>query len=76
MTQAIPFFVFFESVTFIVASLIHFGVLIDGYEHQKAGIAESVIGIVLLIGWVWTWVRIWRRSQPSGRLAWIVICGP
>src|SRR5438309_1165844 len=75
MTQAIPSFVFFESVTFIVASLIHFGVLIDGYEHQKAGIAESVIGIVLLVGWVWTWVRtkstFGSRPHRSGiRFVW------
>jgi hypothetical protein len=49
MTQAIRYFMFFGSAAFIAASLIHFGVLIDGYEHEKAGTAESVIGIVLLV---------------------------
>jgi len=38
----------FEAATFVVASLIHSGVLIAGYEHQKARIAEGVIAIVLL----------------------------
>jgi hypothetical protein len=55
--QAIRLFVLFEGVAFIAAALIHFGVLFSGYEHQKAGTAESVIGTVLLLGWVSTLVR-------------------
>jgi hypothetical protein len=50
----------FEAATFVAAALIHFGVLAHGYEHRKAGIAESVIGIVLLIGFACSW--IWPRS--------------
>ena len=57
MTRAIRPFVFFEGAAFVAAALTHFGVLIAGYEHQKAGTAESVIGIVLLLGWVLTWMR-------------------
>lgn len=32
-----------EAVAFIVASLVHFGVLLDGYEHDKMRIAEVLL---------------------------------
>jgi hypothetical protein len=57
MTRAIRLFVFIESAAFIAAALTHFGLLVGGYEHQKAGTAESVIGIVLLVGLALTWIR-------------------
>jgi hypothetical protein len=57
MTRAIRLFVFIEGAAFIAAALTHFGLLMDGYEHQKAGTAESVIGIVLLVGLALTWIR-------------------
>jgi hypothetical protein len=57
MTRAIRLFVFFEGAAFIAAALTHFGLLVGGYEHQKAGTAESVIGIVLLVGLALTWIR-------------------
>ena len=50
MTRAIRLFVLIEGAAFLAAALTHFGVLIGGYEHQMAGRAESVIGIVLLAG--------------------------
>ena len=52
----IRLFVLFEGVAFAAASLTHFGVLMHGYEHRPAAIAESVIGIVLLIGLVLIWL--------------------
>ena len=57
MTRAIRLFVLIEGVAFIAAALTHFGVLIGGYEHEKAGTAESVIGIGLLAGLALTWIR-------------------
>jgi hypothetical protein len=57
MTRAIRLFVLIEGAAFIAAALTHFGLLIGGYEHQKAGTAESVIGIVLLVGLALTWIR-------------------
>jgi hypothetical protein len=54
---AIRRFLLFEAATFVVAASVHFGVLIEGYEHQKAAVAESVIAVVLLIGLTLTWVR-------------------
>ena len=47
----------FEAAIFIAAALIHFGLLIDGYAHWKAGTAEGVIAVVLLGGMVMTWIR-------------------
>ena len=57
MRQAIRLLLLFEGGAFITAALIHFGVLFSGYEHQRAGTAESVIGTVLLLGWVSTLLR-------------------
>jgi hypothetical protein len=42
-------FMLFEAATFLVASSIHLGVFVRGYEHREAHFAEAVIGIVLLI---------------------------
>ena len=39
-----------EAVAFGVAALIHAGVLIAGYQHHEATIAESVIAGVLTLG--------------------------
>jgi len=53
----------FEAATFVAASLIHCGVMIAGYEHQKARIAEGVIAIVLLIGAAFSWIQpTWTRQ--------------
>jgi hypothetical protein len=54
--KKIQLFLFVEGVAFMSASLSHFGVLMHGYEHRQAGTAESVIGIVLLIGFLLTWI--------------------
>ena len=48
MTRAIRLFLFFETAAFVAAASVHFGLLMNGYEHHKAGTAESVIAIVLL----------------------------
>ena len=56
MRKAIRLFLLLEGVAFIAAGLTHFGVLMNGYEHRQAGTAESVIGIVLLIGFALTWM--------------------
>jgi hypothetical protein len=63
MHKAIRLFVLLEGSAFIAASLTHFGVLIHGYEHRAAGRAEGIIGIVLLIGYVLTWMLpTWTRG--------------
>jgi hypothetical protein len=57
VTRTIRLFMFVEAVAFLAAASTHFGLLINEYEHQKAGIAESVIAVVLLVGLALTWVR-------------------
>jgi hypothetical protein len=53
----------FEAATFVAASLIHSGVMIAGYEHQQARIAEGVIASVLFVGAVLSWIRPeWMRQ--------------
>ena len=63
MRKTIRLFLLFEGIGFAAAGLTHFGVLMHGYEHRPAGTAESVIGIVLLIGLALTWVlSSWTRG--------------
>jgi hypothetical protein len=50
MTNLVRGFLSIEAAVFASAVLIHTGVLMGGYEHAKASIAESVIGLVLLAG--------------------------
>jgi hypothetical protein len=50
MTRTIRSFMLIEAIAFALAALTHFGILLGGYEHQKAGIAESVIAAVLAFG--------------------------
>src|SRR6266487_4192692 len=50
-------FVLVEGAAFLAAGLTHFGVLTSGYEHEKAGTAETVIGCVLVAALLLTWVR-------------------
>ncbi|WP_254533329.1 hypothetical protein [Natrinema gelatinilyticum] len=52
-----------EATSFFLAAMVHAGVLINGYEHREAMIAESVIGTVLLVGLAMTWIR--SRSSFS-----------
>lgn len=50
-------FLLAEAASFATAALVHFGVLIHGYEHAKAGTAETVIAAVLVAGLAVTWIR-------------------
>ena len=68
MRGTIRSFLLFEAATFLVASLIHSGVLIAGYEHQKARIAEGVIALALLgtlIGVFTIAVGVGPRTAPD-----------
>jgi hypothetical protein len=44
----------FEALCFGAASGTHFGLLVRGYEHQAAAIAESTIAAVLVVGLILT----------------------
>ena len=47
----------FEVVLYLLPSLIHRGLLIEGHQHAQAAIAETVISIVLLVGLIGTLIR-------------------
>src|SRR5919204_6494552 len=52
-----------EGATFLLASLIHAGAIVAGYEHDRARIAETVIAIVLLGAAAAIWIRpAWTRA--------------
>ena len=57
----------FEAAAFLVATSIHGGLLMHGYEHREARIAETAIAAVLLAGLVLTWIR--PRSTRTFGLA-------
>jgi hypothetical protein len=64
-TRAIRLFMLFEAATFVAASLVHAGVLITGYEHREARIAERVIAIALLAGVFTIAIGIGPRTAPD-----------
>ena len=56
-------FLLLEGASFVLAGLVHFGVLTRGYEHGSAASAESVIGAVLLVALALTWgLPAWTRT--------------
>jgi FtsH-binding integral membrane protein len=56
VTQHIRAFLLVEVVAFAAAALVHFGLLVHGYEHRQARVAESVITLVLVVGLVLSWL--------------------
>lgn len=62
MTQTIRLFLLLEAAAFVAAASVHFSLVIAGYEHRKAGVAESVIATVLILGLAVTSLgRTWTR---------------
>ena len=58
----------------MAAAAIHFGAVLEGYGHRKAGIAETVIAVVLLAGLALTWMRPpWPRRGTIGAQAFAVL---
>jgi hypothetical protein len=58
----IRIFLLFEAAVFAVATLAHAGVLVAGYEHREARIAESVLALVLFFGFMVGMIRpAWTR---------------
>jgi hypothetical protein len=63
VTQRIRAFLLVEAAAFAAAALVHFGLLVHGYQHRQARVAESVIALVLLAGLVVSWARpTWTRQ--------------
>jgi hypothetical protein len=58
------------AVLFFAAALFHSGLAGDGYDHREALIAESIIGAVLLAGWIASRLAPQRtRTLAIGALA-------
>jgi hypothetical protein len=57
MSRVIRLLLLGEAATFIIAAAIHAGLLMSGYEHREAQIAESAIAAVLLAGAAVAWLR-------------------
>jgi peptidoglycan/LPS O-acetylase OafA/YrhL len=57
MDTRIRLFLLIEGIAFALASMVHFGLLIDGYEHDRARIPELVVALVLLGGLVTSLAR-------------------
>jgi hypothetical protein len=52
-----------EAVSYVVASLVHGGLLVAGYEHRQARIAETAIAVALFAGLVAMWIKpAWTRA--------------
>jgi hypothetical protein len=66
MRSTIRLFLLLEAASFVLAGLVHLGVLARGYEHASAAIAESAIGLVLLVALGLTWgLPAWTRTVGS-----------
>jgi hypothetical protein len=59
-----------EAIAFAAAASTHLGMLFEGYRHQAAGTAESVIAAVLLAG-----LALSFSPPPWGGLAFLVSQG-
>jgi hypothetical protein len=66
--NAIRTFLGLEAVAFAAAALVHARILLDGYQHRQASVAESVIGLVL-IGALFVSVAIPRVTRAAGLAA-------
>lgn len=68
MKRSIRLFMGVEALVFSFAVLVHAGVLVAGYVHSAARIAETVIAGVLVAGLALSAIRpTWTR--PAGLLA-------
>jgi hypothetical protein len=65
MIRTVRVLIVVAAASLIVASLIHLEVLMEGYRDQGAGIAEAVIGGVMLVGLAFTWLP-GRRGRWAG----------
>jgi hypothetical protein len=64
MIRTLRLFLLLEGASFVTAAAVHFGALLEGYDHGKAGTAETVIAVVLVAGLALSWSR-----PPTARRA-------
>ena len=56
--RVIRAFLAVEALTFIIAALVHAGILTNADPHEAAATGESVIAIALVIGLALTWTGL------------------
>ncbi len=56
-----------EIVLFALASLLHRGILAHGFEHARAAVAESIIALVLAIGFA---ISVYSPSEARPAALW------
>ena len=56
-TRVIRALLILEAAAFLMAASTHLGLLVGDFEHANAAKAESVIGLVLAVTAVMTWLR-------------------
>jgi len=62
-TWIIRGFMSLQLAIFLFAASIHFDLLLEGFGHRAAGIAESIIAAVLLLGLILSWAPLrWARG--------------
>jgi hypothetical protein len=67
---ATRWFIVAAALSLLIASQIHFGNLVSGYEDPGAAVPESVIGGVMLLGLLFSWAPPpWGRRAAIGALA-------
>jgi hypothetical protein len=64
-----------EIIVFLAAALMHFGILVKGYEHDKARIAETIIAIILFIGLLIGYIFPARMNKSAIIVQWIALAG-
>jgi hypothetical protein len=63
IVQVIRGFMLVEAATFAIAALVHSGLLLDGYTHREAAIAEGVVLLALALGLGLSWLYpAWTRG--------------
>ncbi len=62
-------------IIFVLASLVHFGILIGGYEHDKARVAELIIAVILAIGFITGIINPAAAEKAARITLWIALAG-
>lgn len=65
MTRTLRVLLLLEALAFFLAALIHSGYLVRGYTHHAAGVAETVLGSMLVLGAGWSVFRPARARTAA-----------
>jgi len=66
-TTKVRFFLAVEVVLFALASLLHRGIIAQGFEHARAAVAEGIIAVVLAIGLA---INVYSPSEARAAALW------